>query len=99
MQPLTLAAFRAIGEYQPAVADFLIWAGLFRTWYGVVNAFDPSSNVVSCIFEGTPRLLFTLVEAEMEDCTRLIRLSDIRAQRKGRWYACQVKDSHSVWYI
>ncbi len=94
-----LASYKAISEYTPRFADFIIWSGLFRTWHGVVNAYDASEGVLSIIFETTPRMLFTQTEDEMRDNTYLIKLSDIRNRRKGMWYAQQVTNGQVIWYV
>jgi hypothetical protein len=94
-----LAVYRAIDQWNPRYSDFVVWIGWFRTWYGIVNNFDARTLQVTIIFEGTPRLLFTLVEDEMKDNTLLFDLADIRRSRKGRWCVQQCVDGNVIWYI
>jgi len=94
-----LATYRALTTWTPRYSDFVVWAGWFRIWFGIVNNYDAKTGKVSIIFEGTPRLLFTLTEAEMKKNTFLFDLDDIRSSKRGRWYIQQTADGNTIWYI
>jgi len=94
-----LAIYKALANWTPRFADFIVWAGWFRMWFGLVNNFDARTGKVSIIFEGTPRLLFTLTEGEMNKNTFVFDCNDIRNNRRGRWYVQQSVDSSTTWYI
>ena len=94
-----LANYKHISEYVPGFSDFVVRTTIFRSYVGVVNRLDPASDSISIIFEGTPRLLFTLTEEEMRKQETRVKLDDIRNQRKGSWAICKVQDGKSVWYI
>ena len=94
-----LASYKSTAVYNPRYADFIIWSGWFRTWYGLVNNFDSQTGVISVIFEGTPRLLVTLTEDEMINTTVLVRLSDIRNRKRGSWSIQQTINGQSIWYV
>jgi hypothetical protein len=94
-----LATFRALDTWVPRYADFVIWAGWFRIWFGIVNDFDAKNGKVSIIFEGTPRLLFTMTESEMKKSSYVFDLDHIRRNRRGRWYIQQCVDGNTIWYI
>ena len=94
-----LATYRALNSWTPKFADFVVWAGWFRVWFGLVNDFDARTGKVSVIFEGTPRLLFTLTESEMNKSAYTINLNDIHSCKRGRWYIQQHIDGNTIWYI
>lgn len=94
---LELAHYRSIQEYVPRYSDIIIWARIFTYWFGVVNGIN--DNELSIVFEGTPRLLLTMLPEEIESSTYLVKLSDIRAGKRGSWYAQQVNDGKAIWYI
>jgi hypothetical protein len=94
-----LACYKSLVVYTPKFADFVIWSGWIRTWYGVVNNYDAATDIISIIFEGSPKLLFTLTESEMRETTYYIKLSDIRNHKRGAWYIQQTIGNQSVWYI
>ena len=94
-----LATYRALATWTPRYADFVVWAGWFRIWFGLVNDYDAKHNKVSMIFEGTPRLLFTLTEAEMKKSAYVFELDYIRSNQRGRWYIQQCIDGNTIWYI
>ena len=98
-QTTDLASYRSIADYVPRFADFVMRCGWFRSWVGVVNDYDAKSGVVSIIFEGTPRLLFTMNESEMANSTYTVKLDDIRAGRKYSWHIQQVTDGEAIWYV
>jgi len=95
----SLASYRSLQDYNPRFADFVVRCGWFRTWVGVVNNFDPKTNVISIIFEGTPRLLFSMTEDEMRSSTYTVNLDSIRNSRKYSWHIQQVTDGQPVWYV
>ena len=94
-----LAVYRALSTWTPRYADFVVWAGWFRIWFGLVNDYDAKSGKVSIIFEGTPRLLFTLTESEMKKNVYVFDMADIHANKRGRWYIQQSVDGSTIWYI
>ena len=94
-----LATYRALATWTPRYSDFVIWAGWFRVWFGLVNNFDAKRNQVSLIFEGTPRLLFTLTEPEMKKNAYVFDTDFIRNNQRGRWYVQQCIDGNTIWYI
>jgi hypothetical protein len=94
-----LAHFRRIDQYAtPKYGDFVIWQGLFKTAYGVVNDYDAASGLVSIITEATPRLLFTMNQDEMGDRTHIISLNDMHRWKRGHFYVMQEEDGKPVWY-
>lgn len=94
-----LAIYRALNAWKPRYGDFVIWAGWFRIWFGLVNNFDSKTDNVSVIFEGTPRLLFTLTEPEMKNNMYIFQTDYIRNNQRGRWYIQQTIDGNTIWYI
>lgn len=99
-QGVNLAQYKAIADYEPGVGDFVMWMGLFRTLYGIVNAVDPESKKVSVLFESTPRMLFTMSQAELTAATRIFDINDIRQWRlRGSWYAQKLIGGSLVWYV
>jgi hypothetical protein len=94
-----LATYKALATWKPRYADFVVWAGWFRVWFGLVNNFDPKSGKTSVIFEGTPRLLFTLTDAEIQKNAYVFDLDYIRNNKRGRWYVQQCVDGNTIWYI
>jgi hypothetical protein len=95
-----LAQWRRIDEYTtPKYGDFIIWMGTFKTWYCVVNDFDPTTNVLSVICEGTPRLLFSSTPDEMEKATHHIRLENIQQWKRGTYSVLQDENGKQVWYV
>jgi hypothetical protein len=94
-----LATYKALSVWTPRYSDFVVWAGWFRIWFGLVNDFDVKNNKLSIIFEGTPRLLFTLTESEMKKNSYVFDLDDIRNNKRGRWYVQQHADGNTIWYI
>ena len=99
MQTPPLAVYKSIADYTPSYADFVIWVGLFRTWYGVVLDFDAAKEQVAIAFEGTPRLLFTMNPDEIRGSLYTFKLADLRKMKKGRWYVQKTQDGQNVWYI
>ena len=94
-----LATYRALATWTPRFADFVIWAGWFRVWFGIVNDYDAKNNKVSIIFEGTPRLLFTMTEAEMKKNCYVFDIDSIHNNRRGSWYIQQTVDGNTIWHI
>jgi hypothetical protein len=94
-----LATYRALSAWAPRYGDFVIWAGWFRVWFGLVNDFDIKNNKVSIIFEGTPRLLFTMTDSEMQKNVFVFDLANIHSNKRGSWYVQQHTDSNAIWYI
>jgi len=106
-QTLQLGAYRAIGDYTPRVADFVIWQGVFRSWFGVVGDFDAASGIVFIITEGSPRLLFTQTAEEMSTSTFEFTLQQMRTPptglldlwRRGSFYVQQIEGGATIWYV
>lgn len=96
-----LARYRQLITYVPEVGDFVVWAGWFRTWYGVVNSVDPDGESVTIIFEGLPSLLFTLTADEQPKNTHEIKTGKIKSARSGSWAVMKHEKNHNatVWYI
>ena len=101
IQAPPLAVFKSIADYVPAYSDFIIWAGWFRTWYGVVLDYDTDKQQVAIAFEGTPRLLFTMQDDEIRASLKTVSLPDIRKRKwlKGCWYVQKSNNGQNVWYI
>jgi len=100
-QAASLISYRSLGSYSPQLGDFVVWAGWFRTWYGVVDNIYESDGTVSIVLEGLPSLLFTLLPEEHAHTTRRIKLLDIKAAKPGNWAVMQHDVQHNtpVWYI
>lgn len=94
-----LAVYKAIGDYKPVYADFVIWKRLWRTWYGVVVDYDERTGQIAIAFETTPRLLVTMYPEEISGTTYFAKLSDVKSMRRGRWYIMQSVGGNNVWYI
>lgn len=94
-----LAAYNSIDLYKPKYSDFVIRCTFFRSYFGIVNDFNPNDGMVSIVFEGTPRLLFTQTPDEVDGSIFLVNLKDIQQQRKGSWSMCQQINGQPVWYI
>lgn len=94
-----LATYKALASWVPRFADLVVWSGWFHSWFGLVNNYDAKSGQISIIFEGTPRLLFTLAESEMLKNTFVLSVDDIRNCKRGRWYIQQIIDGNAIWYI
>jgi len=99
IQTPPLAVYKSVADYLPSYADFVIWSGWFRTWYGVVVDFDAEKQQVAISFEGTPRLLFTMHQDEISDGLLIFSLADIRKMKKGRWYIQKSDNGQNTWYI
>ena len=101
-EPPSLAAYRAIADWVPHHADFIIWHQgwlIVTVKYGVVSDYDQNSGVVSIILENTPQLLFTMTTEEMAPKTYLFKAQDICSFKRGRWYIGQNNGQNTVWYI
>ena len=94
-----LAIYKSIADYMPNYADFVIWSGWLRTWYGLVTDYDASKGQVAITIEGTPRLLVTMHEDEVRDNIMVFQLSDIRQMKRGRWYIQQKHGAQYIWYV
>lgn len=94
-----LAEYKNIADYAPQYADFVVRCTWFRSYFGVINNFDKIEGIVSIVFEGTPKLLFTLRSEEITRAELLFRLDDIKSNRKGSWSICQYHHGKSIWYI
>lgn len=101
IQAPPLAVYKSIADYVPAYADFIIWAGWLRTWYGIVLDYNAENQSIAIAFEGTPRLLFTMQDEEIHANVITISLPDVRRRKflKGCWYAQQSNNGQNVWYI
>jgi hypothetical protein len=98
MDSPNLAQWRRIDEYKPKYGDFVIWQKIFKTSYCIVNNYDAGSEIVSLITEGTPRLLFTMTQDEIDDRVYGVRLNDMRYWKKGHFYVMQDEDGKQIWY-
>lgn len=94
-----LASFRPLSKYQPAIGDFVIWAGFFRTWYGVVSLFDATHLTI--VFESLPILLFTLMPEEQNKNTKKITIDKVRSGISGSFTIMQHAADHNtiIWYV
>lgn len=90
-----------IGQYEPEIGDFFIWAGWFRTWYGVVSTISQDGLVMEIIWEGLPILLFTMAEAEQQKASSRVRLEDVVGSKPGNISVMKHDAQHNatVWYI
>jgi len=93
-----LARYTTLIDYVPHYGDFVIWAGWFTQWFGVVSALDRDKEEISIIFEGSPFLLFTLLPSEHVGNTKTIKLSTICNARKGSW-AILRNDTTLTWFV
>jgi hypothetical protein len=100
-----LVQYLQLNQWIPRVGDFLVWAGNFKTWYGVISSVDQhvsdGTTNISVIFESLPMLLFTLTEDEQKENTQIMRLSEITTARVGTFSVMQNDPKHRVplWYI
>ncbi len=99
IKPPPLAVYNSIKQYTPKYGDFIMWSGLFRTWYGLVVDYDVINGKVSIAFEGTPLLLITMDAGEIDNSVLRFNLDTIRNQKRGRWYAQQSEGGQGIWYI
>lgn len=96
-----LAHFIGIAEYVPEVGDFLVWAGLLTTWYGVVVSVTEDGQTFEAAFQGLPTLLFTMTPEEIDKNTRVIPIYKVRGSRSGSWSAMKHDKAHNtpIWFI
>ena len=100
--PPPLARFNPLNQYKPQYGDFVIKFGWISIKFGVVCAYDQSSDIITMILEGHPRVLFTLQESEQDSKTESMPFSAMRNQNmSGKWVVLQHdQKSHSlIWYI
>ena len=96
-----LAHYKPVGDYTPSFGDYVVWSGWFATWHGVVSLYDEPSGIMTIIFGGTPKLLFTLTPEEQKSETTTVTLSQVRSGWRGGW-AFLKHDSQrnvNVWYV
>ena len=100
IESIPLAHYRKIAEYEPEIGDYIQIAGWFSTEHGVVTYFDKVGNI-HATFEGLPFLLLTLTDAEREKNTRVLKLSDLRVGRPGKYSILQhsVRHNANIWYV
>lgn len=96
-----LAKFLPITQYIPSIGDFVIWAGWFRTWYGVIAGVSSDSRSLQVIWEGLPYLLFTLTDAEQKAALGTLDLAVIHGSKPGNISVMKHDTQHnsSVWYV
>lgn len=97
-----LALFLPIAEYVPAVGDFIVWAGWFNTWYGIVTAVAEDGLTIEVTFEKLPVLLLTQTPDEIDSNkrNRVLPVYRLRGERTGTWAVLkhdQAKNA-SVWF-
>ncbi len=96
-----LAQFSRLNAYEPQIGDFVIWAGLFSTWYGVVASVSEQARSMAIIFEKLPVLLFSLNESEHPKNNHVVKLHDMINAKSGVWSVSQHnnKTGDVVWYV
>lgn len=102
VDPPQLAAYATRADYTPQFGDYVIWAGWFSTWHGIVTDFDARSGELSIIFAGLPLLLLTMSDpVQQERETRRIKLSKIVNAVPGVWAILQHDQARhaNVWYV
>jgi hypothetical protein len=99
MEAPPLAHYRLLVQYKPRIGDFIVWAGWFRTWFGMVAGIDGYNLQV--VFEGLPSLLLTLTPAEQQKNLHTISLAKITTARPGSYAVLQHDAEHNatIWYI
>lgn len=97
---IELAHYRDIKRYTPKVGDFIIHHGwIFRTkWFGLVNYVDKDGGL-HIVRDGTPRLLFSMGQAEMAKSTIIINHTTIVGSIPGSYTVMQQDGSMGVWYV
>lgn len=99
-EPPPLAHYKPRGEYDPKTGDYIVWAGWFTTWHGLVTGYDRATNELLCIFAGIPYLLLTMDPADFERETRRISLSSVKNSANGKYAILQQTEAkQAVWYI
>lgn len=95
-----IARYRPIVTYIPTIGDYIVWAGWFSTWHGLVVGFDRETEDVSIVFAGLPFLLFTMDPAEQKKETKVLKLAKIRSSANGTFATSQQTEGYTqVWYI
>lgn len=97
--PPPLAYWRKLSEWEPKYGDYIVWAGWFSQWHGVVSTVD--NDILSVIFSGLPLVLFTLTDQEQAHETYQLAVSQIRTARAGSFAVMQhdYTQNASIWYI
>ena len=91
-----------ISAYVPEIGDTIIKLGMFfGSQYGIVTGFQPTTRMVSIVFENIPSLLVTLNESEQIMKTVEIDLAVIRTNKLNGWTAIKfdIKNGAPVWYV
>ena len=98
-QSFALAHYKSLYQYRPKIGDFIVWAGWFRTWYGVVSGID--GDVLIIVFEGLPSLLFNSLPHERQNSIKQIPTIKITSAKSGEFAVLQydAKSSSNIWYI
>lgn len=101
VEPPPLARFLPLSKYVPEIGDFIIWAGWFKTWYGVVGSIDASGQSLTVIWEALPMLLFTLTDEEQQKNTKPLLLGDLLTAKPGKFSVMKHDAEHnaSIWFI
>jgi len=94
-----LASYLGLENYSPQFGDFVVWAGLFSTWFGVVQAYDKKHEVLEIVFGGLPVLLVTMDPSEQPKHSRVIPLHKIRNSARGTWAVIRHEPKSIVWYV
>jgi hypothetical protein len=96
-----LAIYKDLQDYVPQYGDFVMWAGWFTTWVGVVCNYDVRTEELAIIFSGVPFVLFTLSEDEQKQETRRVSIDKVKNSTKGVWAVnrYEPKENATVWYI
>lgn len=100
-QPPTLANYLSVAEYVPAIGDFIIWAGWFKTYYGIVAEVSPDGKKMQVIWESLPYLLLLLTEDEQREETKEMLLREITDSPTGHISVMKhdAKHNATIWYI
>lgn len=96
--PPPLAQFMPVSNYNPRYGDFVVWSGWVRSWFGVVSNVSKNGQV-TVIFEGTPALLFTMTQQEMQQNSKVFDIGALRTKRCGSLVFNQHHDGSSIWYV
>jgi len=96
-----LARYLAMNKYTPEFGDFIIWAGWFKTWYGIVCNIDASGQAITVIWEALPMLLLTLTDEEQRANSQSLMLGDIITAKPGKFAVMKHDAQHNtpIWYI
>lgn len=96
-----LANYAPLPTYVPMYGDFVVWSGLFSTWFGVVCNWDDKTQQLGIIFDGLPLLLLTMAELDYSKNTRHVSLGKIRNSSPGTWAVFRHDQKHNaiVWFV